>query len=154
MAAAFEFLNPNDKPALVAVPSNETAENISGVLDELAYKVHRIDDAEQFVTQFAQVPYQVVVVDELFACARPEDNTTLTTIQNLPMTERRHAVFFLIGDRFKTLDPLQAFQQSVHAVINPAELSSLGQIILKVVADNNLFLNLYRDAQTRMAQGH
>ena len=48
--------------------------------------------------------------------------------------------------------PLSAFQQSVHAVINYSEMAVLGQLIQKVVADNNLFLMTYREMQRRVAQ--
>jgi hypothetical protein len=44
---------------------------------------------------------------------------------------------------------MQAFQHSVHAVINPSELFLLKQLIEKAVADNSLFLHSYREAQTR-----
>jgi len=44
---------------------------------------------------------------------------------------------------------MQAFQQSVHAVINSSELFLLKQLIEKAVADNALFLTSYREAQTR-----
>jgi hypothetical protein len=55
----------------------------------------------------------------------------------------------LFGDSYQTFTPLQAFQQSVHAVINSSELFLLKQLIEKAVADNTLFLNSYREAQTR-----
>ena len=44
---------------------------------------------------------------------------------------------------------MQAFQQSVHAVINSSELFLLKQLIEKAVADNTLFLHSFREAQTR-----
>jgi hypothetical protein len=44
---------------------------------------------------------------------------------------------------------MQAFQQSVHAVINTSELFLIKQLIEKAVADNTLFLTNYREAQAR-----
>ena len=46
-------------------------------------------------------------------------------------------------------NPLQAFQYGVHAVVNPSEMFLLIQLIQKAVADNDLFLNIFRDAQKR-----
>jgi hypothetical protein len=66
------------------------------------------------------------------------------------MTQRRHATVILFGDSFQTFTPLQAFQQSVHAVINSSELFLLKQLIEKAVADNTLFLHSFREAQTRV----
>jgi hypothetical protein len=45
---------------------------------------------------------------------------------------------------------MQAFQQSVHAVINASELFLLKQLIEKAIADNSLFLHSYREAQSRV----
>ena len=68
----------------------------------------------------------------------------------MPMSQRRHATVILFGESFQTFTPLQAFQQSVHAVINSSELFLLKQLIEKAVADNTLFLNSFREAQTRV----
>jgi len=65
------------------------------------------------------------------------------------MSQRRHATIILLGNSFQTFTPMQAFQYSVHAVINSSELFLLKQLIEKAVADNTLFLHSYREAQTR-----
>ena len=57
-------------------------------------------------------------------------------------------VVILFGNSFQTFTPMQAFQQSVHAVINSSELFLLKQLIEKAVADNTLFLHSFREAQT------
>jgi hypothetical protein len=75
---------------------------------------------------------------------------TLKALQAMPMGQRRHATVILFGDSFQTFTPLQAFQQSVHAVINSSELFLLKQLIEKAIADNNLFLNSFREAQARV----
>jgi hypothetical protein len=56
----------------------------------------------------------------------------------------------LLGESFQTFTPMQAFQQSVHAVINSSELFLLKQLIEKTIADNDLFLQTYRETQTRV----
>ena len=83
----------------------------------------------------------------------PEENQALRNVQLMPMGLRRHAVIILIGNSFQSLHAMQAFRQSVHAVVNPADLHGLKQIIQQVVADTDLFLIMYRDSQTRIAQG-
>jgi len=65
------------------------------------------------------------------------------------MSQRRHATIILFGNSFQTFTPLQAFQHSVHAVINSSELFLLKQLIEKAVADNTLFLSSFREAHTR-----
>src|SRR3989454_12786750 len=62
----------------------------------------------------------------------------------MPMAQRRHTVFILLGSSVSTLSAIQAFQHSVHAVVNREELgllgpNILGPIVQRVVADNDLF---------------
>ena len=56
----------------------------------------------------------------------------------------------LFGNSFQTFTPLQAFEQSVHAVINASELFLVKQLIEKAVTDNRMFLHSYQDVQSRL----
>ena len=47
---------------------------------------------------------------------------------------------------------MQAFQKSVHAVINSSEISMLKQLTEKAVADNELFLHNYLEVQSHVAK--
>jgi hypothetical protein len=69
------------------------------------------------------------------------------------MSQRRHSTIILFGESFQTFTPMQAFQQSAHAVINSSELFLLKQLIEKAVADNTLFLSSYREGQRRAYAG-
>lgn len=150
MAERFDFISATDKPALLAFSSPEWLEAARTALVELGYKVHTAATHGDFLVRFSQVHYQVVIVEELFAANNPAENLTLKALQAMPMNQRRHATVILFGDSFQTFTPLQAFQQSVHAVINTSELFLLKQLIEKAIADNNLFLNSFRETQTRV----
>jgi hypothetical protein len=150
MAERFEFISTSDKPALLAFSTPEWLEAARTALVELGYKVHTAATHGDFLVRFSQIQYQVVVVEELFAANDVSENLTLKALQTMPMSQRRHATVILFGDSYQTFTPLQAFQQSVHAVINSSELFLLKQLIEKAVADNTLFLNSYRDTQARM----
>ena len=115
----------------------------------MGYKVHTAATHGDFLIRFSQIRYQVVILEELFAANIPSENLTLQSLQNMPMTQRRHATVILFGDSFQTFTPMQAFQQSVHAVINSSELFLLKQLIEKAVADNTLFLHSFREAHER-----
>jgi len=153
MAADFEFISASDKPALLALSTPEYMAAGRAVLTELGYKVHAIANHDEFGTRFSQLQYQVLLMEELFACETVASNATLKSVQSMSMGLRRHATVLLLGDSFQTLHPMQAFQWSVHAVVNRVDLPNLKQIIQKTVADNDLFLNVYRDTQQRIAQG-
>ncbi len=149
MPNKFEFISTTDKPALLAFSTPEWLEAARTALNELGYKVHTAATHGDFQIRFSQIRYQVVVLEELFAANNVGENLTLQTLQNMPMNQRRHATIILFGNSFQTFTPLQAFQQSVHAVINSSELFLLKQLIEKAVAENTLFLHGFHEAQAR-----
>ena len=150
MSSKFDFISATDKPALLAFSTPEWLESAKTALTELGYKVHTAATHGDFLIRFSQIRYQVVILEELFAASTIDENQTLQALQLMPMGQRRQSTVILFGDSFQTFTPLQAFQQSVHAVINSSELFLLKQLIEKAVADNTLFLNSFREAQTRM----
>ena len=153
MAIAFELLGPTDKPALLALTHPELLAAGRSALEALGYKVHAAAGHDDFISRFSQIQYQIVLLEELFNASAAAENRTLAHLQSLPMNLRRHAVVILLGESFQTLQPMQAFRQSVQAVVGAGDLPSLSQIIQKSVADNDLFLRLYREVQSQLAQG-
>src|SRR6266699_4926232 len=150
MSNKFDFVTATEKPALLAFSTPEWLETAKTALNELGYKVHTAATHGDFLIRFSQIRYQVVIVEELFAANNIGENLTLKALQNMPMAQRRHATVILFGDSFQTFTPMQAFQQSVHAVINSSELFLFKQLIEKAIADNTLFLHSFREAQTRL----
>jgi CheY-like chemotaxis protein len=153
MAFEFEFISPDDRPALVALSNAEYITAAQLVLGELGYKVHTVGSHEEFATQFAQIQYHVVLLEEAFGGNDISENLTLINLQLMPMAQRRHAVILLVGPSFQSLSSLQAFQQSVQAVLNPAELGSLAHVVQKIVSDHDILCHVYRASQRRLAEG-
>ena len=151
MSLEIEFLTAADKPALLGVSTPELQETAKTALDQLGFKVHTAVNHGEFLHKFAQVPYQIVILEELFSANSPEENESLTVIQRMPMNQRRHAVFVLFGFNLATFNPMQAYQQGVHAVVNPSEMFLLIQLIQKAIADNDMFLHTFREVQRRLA---
>ena len=150
MAEEFEFVSASDKAALLAFTSPHWLEATRDALAGLGYKVHTAATHSDFVTRFFQIRYQVVILEELFACESVVENEALGVLQRMPMGQRRHATIILLGDSFQTFAPMQAFQFSVHAVINPSEILLLPQLIEKAVSDQQTFMATYREAQANL----
>jgi DNA-binding NtrC family response regulator len=151
MTTDLEFLTAADRPALLGLSTPELQETAKTALDQLGFKVHTAVNHGEFLHKFAQVPYQVVVLEELFSATTPEENESLRALQRMTMTQRRQTVFILFGFNMATFNPMQAFQQGVHAVVNPSEMFLLIQLVQKAIADNDMFLNTYREVQRRLA---
>ena len=150
MSANFEFVSSTDKPALLAFSTPAWLESTKAVLSELGYKVHTAATHSDFAVRFSQVRYQVVVLEELFGANVPEENLTLKTLQQMGMSQRRHATVLLVGNSFQTFAPIEAFHNSVHVVINSSELFMFKQLVEKAVSDNDAFLRSFREVQARV----
>lgn len=150
MSDKFEFIGADDKPALLAFSTPEWLDVIRTAVQELGYKVHTAATHSDFLIRFSQVRYQLVVLEENFAANTIEENLTLRSLQTMAMNQRRHATVVLFGNSFQTFTPMQAFVQSVHAVIGSSELFLIKQLIEKAVADNTMFLYSYREASRRV----
>lgn len=153
MATEFEFLSTSDRPALIAFSNPGWLEEAKNALVELGYKVHTAATHADFLERFAQVRYEVAMIEECFAANDISENVTLQALQEMPASLRHHATVLLVGESFQTFTPMEAFQQSVHAVINTSEIFLLRQLVEKTVADNALFLKGYREAQSRLISG-
>jgi hypothetical protein len=153
MTGSFDFLTATDRPALIALSTPEWQELARAALTELGFKVHVAATHGDFITNFSQVPYQVVIIEECFAADSAPENRSLQFIQSSVMQIRRHATIILVGDSYTSFNPMQAFQHGVHLVVNRSEMLLLIQFIQKAVADNDMFLHAYRETQRRITQG-
>ncbi len=148
----FDIIGPSDHPALLAISTPDAGEFVKEALAKMGYKVHEVDNYDQFELRYNQVNYEVVVIEQTFASLSSVGNPALRMVQELPMTQRRHAAFFLVGPGLETLNPLQAFGLSVHCVINYRELPMLPDLVRKTVGENEMFLTTLRDVQRRVYQ--
>jgi hypothetical protein len=151
MSDKFDFVSTSDKPALIAFSTPDWLEAAKSTLAELGYKVHTAATHSDFLVRFSQAHYQVVVIEDRFAANTLEENLTLQALQNMPVSQRRHATIILLGESFQTFTPMEAFKYSVHAVINSSEMFLLKQLVEKAVADNTLFLHNFREVQNRIS---
>ena len=153
MAASFDFLTTTDKPALLALSTPEWQELAKAALNELGYKVHQAATHGDFIANFTQVAYQIVVIEECFAADTAPENRSLAFLHTASMQLRRHSTIILVGDSYTSFNPMEAFLQGVHLVVNRSEMLLLIQFIQKAAADNDVFLHGFRETQRRIAQG-
>ena len=86
----FEFLSADDKPALTAIQNEAMRGQIDGTLKELGYVVHNVESHEAFPAQFAQVQYEVMVIEDAREDKRFSDNDLVTKIRSYASTRERH----------------------------------------------------------------
>ena len=148
--SSLDFFELGDKTSLICADPS-TTDAVRASLKSLGYKSHTAETAEMAIERLRYTQYDVIVIDENFAGSSLRSNTLLGYLSALPMAQRRHSFVCLIGSSFKTLDAMQAFAQSVHVVVNPADLPNLTPILRKGTAEFELQYKVYKDA---VAQAH
>ena len=146
-----DFFELGDKTSLICADS-ATTESVKATLRELGFKFHTAETPELAVERMRYQNYDCVVVHENFAGSSLRSNAILNYLSPLPMAQRRYSYVCLVGPSFKTLDAMQAFQQSVHLVLNPSDLPNLGPILKKGLAEFEQLYRAYKDIVASMGE--
>jgi hypothetical protein len=139
-----DFFEVGDKTSLICADA-VIRDAAKATLRELGFKFHVAETPELSVDRLRYTSYDCIVVHEIFAGATLRTNAVLNYLTPLPMAQRRYSFICLIGPSFKTLDAMQAFAQSVHLVVNPADVPNLGPILKKGLVEFELLYRAYRD---------
>ena len=139
-----DFFELGDKTSLICGDSS-TREAAKATLREFGYKFHIAETPELAIERMRYTNYDCIIVQENFAGSSLRSNAVLNYLTPLPMAQRRHSFVCLVGPSFETLDAMQAFAQSVHLVLNPADLPNLTAILKKGLAEFELLYRAYKD---------
>ena len=129
-----------------------TTEAVKGTLRELGFKYHTAETPELAIERMRYTNYDCIIIHENFAGSSLRTNAVLTFLAALPMAQRRYWFVCLVGPSFKTLDAMQAFAQSVHLVLNPADLPNLTAILKKGLAEFELLYRAYKESLAAMGE--
>ena len=146
-----DFFELGDKTSLVCADPTAT-ESIRATLKDIGFKSHTAETGETAIEKVRYTPYDVIIIHENFAGSSLKSNNLLNYLQPLPMAQRRYSFVCLIGPSFKTLDAMQAFAQSVHVVVNPADLPNLSAILKKSLAEFDLLYKVYKDVMAAQSE--
>ena len=146
-----DFFELGDKTSLICADPS-TGENLKTTLRDLGFKYHTAETHELAIERIRYTNYDCIILHENFAGASLRSNAVLNFLAGLPMAQRRYWFVCLIGPSFKTLDALQAFAQSVHLVMNPADLPNLTAILKKSLAEFDLLYRAYKDTLATMGE--
>ena len=146
-----DFFELGDKTSLICADPS-TTEVGKATLRELGFKFHTAETPELAVERLRYTSYDCIIVHENFAGSSLKSNAVLNYLSTLSMAQRRLWFVCLIGPSFKTLDAMQAFGQSAHLVLNPADLPNLGPILKKGLAEFELLYRSYKDTLATMGE--
>ena len=115
------FFELGDRTALICADTS-TAEAAKTTLSDLGFKFHSVETPEFAIEQMRYTTYDCIIVHENFAGSSLRSNAAVNYLARLPMPQRRNSFVCFIVPSFTTLDAMQAFSESVHLVLNPADM--------------------------------
>jgi hypothetical protein len=146
-----DFFELGDKTSVICADPT-TTEAVKGTLREIGFKYHTAETPELAIERMRYTSYDCIIVHENFAGSSLRSNAVLNYLSPLPMAQRRYSFVCLIGPSLKTLDAMQAFAQSVHLVLNPADLPNMGAILKKGLAEFDLLYRSFKDTYAAMGE--
>lgn len=144
-----EIYDEHDKIALILDRQND--ETWANALTELEYKLQRAKSPEHAVHKLKFNQYHVVAFHEKFGDTTLETSPLYEYIRDMSMDTRRKTFVALVGEKFKTLENMEALAHSVNLVINEKDLDQLEIILKKATSENDMFYKVYKE--TMMALG-
>ena len=146
-----DFFEVGDRTALICADPN-TTEMARKTFRELGFKFHTAETTDLAIDRMRYTPYDCIIVHENFAGSSLRSNAVLNYLAPLPMSLRRNSFVCLVGPSVKTLDAMQAFGQSVHLVINPADLPNLTAILKKGLAEFESLYVAFKEAVNTLGE--
>ena len=146
----FPIYDENDKLALILDEANKNL--WMDVLEETGFRVQFARSPEHAVHKMKFTHYHFVILSENYGNVALEKNPVYRVLVEMPMTTRRNIFFAIMGERFKTLNNMQAFSYSVNLVINEKDLDKLARILKKAISEHEMFYKVFKESLQAMGK--
>ncbi len=148
----FDFVGEGGATALVCESDPAVREKISGSLKDLGYQITEPATAKDALKAMRFHVFDVVVLNERFDVDDPQANSVHRYLEGMAMSTRRRFFVALVSEKFRTMDNMAAFNQSVNIVINLKNIDEAGKIIKQGVADNKAFYHVFQETLQKMGK--
>ncbi len=145
----FDFIEEEAKSSIVCISDPKTSEAVAADLSSLDFHNTISDNAREALKKMRYHTFDIVVIDELFDCPNPNANGVLIFLQHLPMAIRRNIYVTMISDNYHTMDNMQAFNKSVNLIVNRKNAGDFKKILMRGIADQEIFYRIYRIASKK-----
>lgn len=136
--------------ALIAFPSPEVADAVSGVLARLGFTVDPLDSRDDKLIHLQQGDYDVVATTRNGA---PDERNPYRLAQLLPAEVRRRLFLLLVGDDLQTGEGSQAFALQADLVVNAKDAGQADRLLLQALHERRRLFQTFWDVEDRKAEG-
>jgi CheY-like chemotaxis protein len=148
----FDFVGEGGATALVCEPDPAVRDKIVGALREMNYQITEPVTAKEAIKYMRFHVYDVVVLNELFDREDKAANDVLNYLAGLAMTTRRKIFVVLVSEKYRTMDNMAAFNNSVNLILNLKNIDETGKIIKRGISDNAAFYHVFRETLQKMGK--
>ena len=141
----FDFVEEEYETALICEADPAIREKIKIALDLMEYSITTAENTRDALKNMRYHTYDLVILNERFDTSNPDVNGILIYLNRLVMAERRKITLFLLTDRYRTMDPMQAFHRSANAVVNVKDIGKIDTILQKGLNDTNVFYKIFKE---------
>jgi len=142
---ALRSYGEGEKLALIMAAPTDPADQMKEMLDQLDYSSIPAKNIPEAVTKMQFQKFDLVLLSNHFDDTPLTQSPILQYLNHLSMSVRRRMFIVLIGDTFRTMDPMMAFALSVNLVARWNDLGSLANILRRAIADHERFYKVFMD---------
>jgi DNA-binding response OmpR family regulator len=151
----FDFVGLGNETALICEGDPSLKEKIRATLAEMGYQLTEAPSAKDALRNMRFHVYDLVLVNGNFDSGQedsPGVSGILSYLANLPMAIRRQIFIVLIGENYRTMDNMTAFNKSADLVVNPKNIEDIGTIVKKGIDDNAAFYHVFMESLKKMGR--
>ena len=142
----FDFIEEEGLTALLCEQNPKVRKTIEEALRIMDYQITVADSARDALKRMRYHVYDLIVVNENFDTNNPEANGVLLYLERLGMSVRRNIFVAMISTRYRTMDNMMAFRDSVNLIVNVKNIDDIGKILSRSITDTELFYNVLKEA--------
>ena len=141
----FDFIEEEGLTSLLCEQNPVARQTIENALNLMDYQISVAENARDALKRMRYHTYDLIVVNESFDTNNPESNGVLIYLERLGMAVRRNIFVAMISSRYRTMDNMMSFRDSVNLIVNIKNIEDVGKILSRGITDNKLFYNVYRE---------
>ncbi len=149
----FDFLGPGVKTALVCESDPGVLPKLRIALKQMGYHTVEPESTTDALKKMRFHSFDLILMNEAFDCASPDDHPILTSLNDLAMSVRRNMFVALITSRFRTMDNMAALNKSVNVVIHLRNLEEIAKILRRAIDEHQAFYSVFQAALTKTGRG-
>ena len=148
----FDFIEEGAKTALLCESDPELRAKDWAAMENMGYLIMEAGTALEALKKMRFHVFDLILLNERFDCPEPGANNVLHYLEQLNMGVRRNIFVALVSSRFRTMDNMAAFNQSVNLVVHPRNIEDIEKILRKGIADNTAFYRVMKESLTRLGK--